>query len=912
MNLPTRFNEIITKNQSSHGVMLDVISSFEPILQDNKLYFFEEYTDHGIKHIENVLKSAEYIITDESFQNLNPNDILILITSIILHDIGMHIEFSTFNSLLSGEYDSVRIETLDDKTWYELWIEYLNEVKRFSTIQKRNVFGDENIHFKIPDLTNKDNLTGQDKKLIGEFIRRHHGRLAHEIAINGLKGKNQTILFANDKLNPQFRELIGIVARSHSMNVRDTFEYLEDIGNDSWRNPHGVNVVFLMIILRIADYLQIDSTRADSYLLKLKTFNSPFSELEHKTHLAVLSLTSNQLDPEKIYANCNPNDSEQFIKIKNLISDIQNEMDKSWAILGEVYGFMPEDKASLKFRRITSNLDNKKFLTKLNYVPEKINFKVNNNLSKLLVAPLYGGKPTYGVRELLQNAIDSCLERNYIENENLNWEYIPTIKIKIERINENSNLFTIVDNGKGMDEFEIINYFLNIGSSFRKSMTWKKKFVDESGKSKVSRNGKFGIGVLAAFLLGDEITVKSYSQFAKESYSFKATIESEYINLLKTVEKDSNYGVEISIVVDNQKRNDLLEGYSEISWTDWYVYNSPKIEYYIDGNLISNKNHIDLTKLYKFRTKDFEMINWGYLGSYSGYRKRHNNLICCNGIIITHDYRPNDFAYNFSHFIREKPSLLVTDNEGIFPVKLDRNNIDCEIFPFEEELFTEVAKHFVAKLLTVDIDFENINKTRLIHDPKFIFGQEGFFIDIDYFINGLKGSISTFIRLLVEDFKVTIDFKKYSNTYFFIEFNKSIRIKSQSENVAPIGGARILMPKHNFDLLFNDYTKHLNKYLKASVIIEDNDLDNIIYTVSGYNNVPTYLKTIKTIPHELISQSISIQEITYHFFNGIKSGKILHELFEKYIKDNYIIPYDVDIRRQLYPEAFKDLEKYMF
>lgn len=198
MEIPKKFKDILEKNQNLYSVILDIITSFQPIFDDNKLFFFEEYTDHGIKHIESVLASAEFIITEDSFQHIKPKDVAVLILAIILHDIGMHTEYSTFIALLNGDYDAHK-SCLDIKTWRELWNEYLSEAKRFSSQQKRNVFGNEYQAYNEPDLTNKDNLTGYDKKLIGEFIRRHHARLAHEIAFNGLLGKdNKRIEFGNE------------------------------------------------------------------------------------------------------------------------------------------------------------------------------------------------------------------------------------------------------------------------------------------------------------------------------------------------------------------------------------------------------------------------------------------------------------------------------------------------------------------------------------------------------------------------------------------------------------------------------------------------------------------------------------------------------------------------------------------
>lgn len=909
MKIPPKFQEIIAKNQTINSIVLDVISSFEPIFNDNKLYFFEEYTDHGINHIEKVLESAEFIISDESFKNISANEVAILIFSIVLHDIGMHIELSTFNAMVNGEYDSIKIENLDSKTWNELWNDYLVEVKRFSSIQKRNIFGNENIHFKIPDLINKDNLTGYDKKLIGEFIRRYHGRFAHEIALFGFKGERGTIIFGTDKLDIKSKQLSGILARSHSINIRDTFSYLEDIAHESWRNPQGINIIYLMVILRIADYIQIDSNRVNPYLLKIKSFNSPISQLEFQTHLAISHLNFNQPDSEKIYADCSPKDSEQFIKIKNLLNDIQNELDKSWAVLGEIYGFIPTNKPSLKFRRITSNLDNKKFIKQLAYVPEKITFKVDNNLSKLLVAPLYGDNPTFGVRELLQNAIDSCLERKDIEYQKNNYKYKPSIKVSLNRVNENKSIFTISDNGKGMNDAEIINYFLNVGTSFRKSMEWKRKFVDDDGKSRVSRNGKFGIGVLASFLLGDEISVKSKSISSDESYNFDASIDSEFINISK-IKEVRDYGVTISIFIDNEKRIKILNNSSmswndnSIYWTDWYIYNDPEIIFEIDGEPQKKSNQYDKLKFYDFETNDFEKISWTYEDEYAFYSS--NNMIACNGIVINENYNPSHFK---SGLINKKPTILVTDKEGIFPVKLDRNDIDCNELPFEEELLTEISKHFIAKLLSLEIDLNNIHKTRIIHGCNFIYGKDGFTIDCDYFINIAKDKYH-FIRLITEKNNIKLDFEAFQNILFTIDFDEPIRLTYQESNIAPKGGARIVVPKQYYDNLFRSVTKRLPKYIKENSIIEEEDEKYVLFKILGYKKPASLLTKILEIDKNLLSKVTSIQEIDTKYFK-IHGGQTINDLFAKYIKEDCVIPYDINKRKEIYKEAFKDLEYYM-
>lgn len=550
MVIPENLQTILEKDKVLFSLVLQVETYFEPLLRNNKLFFFEEYTEHGIDHVETVLKAAEFLIPKESFQYIQPKEVAILILAVMLHDIGMHTEFSTFNAMLDGKYDNIRVDILDKKTWKELWKEYLSEVQHFSSKKKEDIFGNPNEIIKEPDLSNKDKLNGTDKKLIGEFIRRHHARVAHEIALNGFIG-NETIPFGNESLCEQDKQFAGIVARSHGMNIRDTFIYLKDIAYDDWKNPADINIIYLMVLLRIADYLQIDKTRTNKTLLKVKTFNSPISLKEHKTHLAISYLTFQKEDPELISVAAEPQNAQMYVKIQNLINDIQHEFDLSWAILGETYGFLPEKKPQIKFRRITSNLEHPTFLKKINYVPQKISFRVNNELSKLLIAPLYGNDPTYGVRELVQNATDACKERIKIEQDKGNVSYEPLITVSIDKVNEESYLFKIRDNGKGMTLDEILNYFLSVGSSFRNSLQWKKEFTSKDGENLVSRNGKFGIGVLAAFLLGDEITVKTKNyNYDSHAYTFTANISSDFIDV-KTM-SDFKEGTDIEIIMSKK------------------------------------------------------------------------------------------------------------------------------------------------------------------------------------------------------------------------------------------------------------------------------------------------------------------------------------------------------------------------
>ncbi|MEI6349347.1 MAG: ATP-binding protein [Bacteroidota bacterium] len=854
-----------------------------------------------------VLKATEFLIPEDSFQNITPKEVAILIFAIVLHDIGMHTEFATFIAMIGGKYDDVKVDVLDKKSWAELWVDYLSESSHWSSIKLEEIFGKPNEIFQIPDLSDKDKLTGTDKKLIGEFIRRNHARLAHEIALKGFVG-NHIIPFGNSEFDERDKQLAGIIARSHGINIRDTFSYLKEIAQDAWQYPDGVNIVFLMVLLRIADYLQIDKTRTNEVLLKLKTLNSPVSLREHKTHLSIRHIHFGKLkEPELIYIECDrPEDARMYVKIQTLIKDIQHELDLSWAVLGEVIGFNPENKPKFKFRRVDSNLGQ----LKLDYVPQKISFEVNNELSKLLVAPLYGDNPTYGVRELVQNATDACKERIKIEQDKGNTNYEPLVTVSIDKIDEEKCLFKIRDNGKGMTLDEILNYFLSVGSSFRKTVEWKKEFT-VNGKSLVNRNGKFGIGVLATFLLGDEISVKTKSiKDNSKAFVFTANMNSDFIDI-KTID-DFEFGTEIEIQLSENILDRLIKPdyFNKITWTDWYISENPKIQYLLFSDTIKPNTFFKPIKEREIRPKDYDKIQWDYSREIKG---SYDMFVACNDIIVTLE-NSRSFAYNYSDVIKNRPNIIISDSQGNLPLSLNRNRLESWILPFEEVLYRDVCLDLIARILMLSISSETINKYSLFpHNTDFIFLANGFSLDVDYFIKKITNC--TLIRILTRDSEKILDtsiFNTIPNLIIYPQFYQLNGLRGKGEKVVPNIKAHILLKKQRYEEYFEE-ERRIPQWLKNQHKVQWKNDKYIAYTMNDFQSQLSLLteEEFSEISDKLDSNIQSIQEIPLPYLPVKKGGVILNQLFEKFIGDNVVIPYDLEERKKLYPLAFDELQYYM-
>jgi len=922
MEIPSKFNKILKKDQSDEGLLLNVINSFEKILKDNKLFFFEEYTEHGIQHIETVLRIAEFLIPDKSFSYIKPKEVVIFILSVVLHDIGMHTYFSTFKAMLNGSYDDVRIDIFDKKTWKILWEDYLLEVRHWDSKQINDIFGNRDnktnyYDLKEPDLSNKDNLDGTDRKIIGEFIRRNHARLAHEIALKGFISDDNSFL-ENSLLDERDKQLIGIIARSHGINIRKTFSYLKIIAQDAWQYPDSLNVVFFMVLLRLADYLHIDKSRTNNFLLKIKTLNSPVSLREHNIHLSIRHIHFGELkEPELIYVECDkPVDASMFTRMQKLFEDIQHELDSSWAVLGEIYGFNPKEKPKIKFRRIDSNLET----LDLDYIPKNITFKMNNELSKLLIAPLYGDNPKYGVRELVQNATDACKERMRIEQNKGNVCYKPFVNVSLnkDKTQKEQYVFEIKDNGKGMTEDEILNYFLSIGSSFRQSYHWKKNYISKEGKGLITRNGKFGIGVLAAFLLGDKITVKTKCCEDNSCvYIFEATINSTHIIIKKIINNDEDdIGTTIKISMSNEKYITLtqhsrvheLTGIESFKWTNWYISETPLVQYYENGV----KKQINIFTKLKcfFISRKYDKIYWGY-------NENEIPFIVCNDIIVTLRSRVNKYKYKYigKYISGIVPNLIIEDKKGELPLRLDRNDLDADTLPFEEELLESICKDYITKLLTLPFSTKEvhyINKYFKPHKAEYLFLKEGFILNSNYFIKRINTNFAL-LKIILKDsyfYNLPFIFNKLNDCVICFVYNT----RDIYDDLNAILGAYsscILLPNDNYfdgdknkiirggaldvktEWLTEDYIVLNNKqYIKKSNVFNKNN------AISIMNSFPS-ISAIQEIPFNIIMDEIKDE------------GKILNELFYKYLGGEAIIPYEINKRKNKYNNAFNELQDYM-
>ncbi len=312
--------EHLLKGSPFHAPLRILADRVGEILGRSEPPFFRDYTDHGVEHINRVLESEVELIPREVFEKSRSDssprllcdaDAAIIIGATLFHDIAMYIHAKGFQELIAK---GTRFEPLPwfrndrpphsaDRPWCELWGDYLREARKFSDRALANIVGEKAVQKRWKFENLPDNLGSWEVNhhlVVGEFIRRHHARLAHEIAIYGFPGleagfaAGQFPALGQDGLALRgLADLIGLTARSHWLSLRICKGYLDSnplyLGTP---RPMNSAVLYSMALLRVADYLQIDQKRAPMVLLHLRNPPSPISVREWRKHEAVQSINS--------------------------------------------------------------------------------------------------------------------------------------------------------------------------------------------------------------------------------------------------------------------------------------------------------------------------------------------------------------------------------------------------------------------------------------------------------------------------------------------------------------------------------------------------------------------------------------------------------------------------------------------
>ena len=649
--------------------------------------FFEDYTDHGIPHINEVLKStADLLLPKSALPSFTPADSAIFVLAVLLHDSAMHLSEAGFATLISPE--NMRRLSTDAPYWSDLWRDFLFDATRWDDAVNEAVFGSSDIRIDPAHTYHPHNLTSLDRKLVGEFIRQNHCRLAHEFAVFGVPGAvsdNHVRLL--DGLSEDLRFLVGLTARSHGIPLNAAVQQLH--GRFHIREYKGVHVPYLMALLRVADSLQIHASRAPKLMVSYKHITSPLSRKEWAAHDSVVNITTANEDPESLFIQVVPSSLPVTLRLRAWLSGIQEELDASWALLGQLYGRYPGlDELNIKLRRVSSNLDDTSALAELvPFIPRDIRYRLaRSEILTLLVRPLYGDRPEIGIRELVQNAVDAVHYRRAITAETISSapNHLTSADVEV-RLSRDS--VEVRDSGIGMTLDVIEQYFLSIGASFRNSYAWQQ--VLRKGEAP-PRNGRFGIGILAGYLVGPVIEVMTRHLASKHGYHFRTTLA----DIPQDIQKDSSLpvGTTIRIAIDERVYDRLKR---DLSLWDWYCYSDPVVALFVDGIRQAQRILLDQSDLLEVPQTDFERVAIDTRNTYrpqlivNGFRVR----------AINEDNDPIRITAKDDRWDFAVPLICVTDNRGRVPLNIQKTGLVDGGLGFETAIARRMGLAFLDEVV---------------------------------------------------------------------------------------------------------------------------------------------------------------------------------------------------------------------
>ncbi len=188
-------------------------------------------------------------------------------------------------------------------------------------------------------------------------------------------------------------------------------------------------------------------------------------------------------------------------------------------------------------------------------------------LLKVLAEHLYTSKKV-GVRELIQNAHDSCVRRKI---ERAEPDYRPRIDV---RLDAPRRTLTIADNGNGLTEEEIGTYLSTIGRGYTRELRERLALCSPAEAAELI--GQFGLGFLSAFLLASEVTLTTRTVHGGPALRWYS-VGDEHYDLSQTDRADAGTTVQLKIkpaasfILNEQTLVDTVRTYADFLPIPIYV-----------------------------------------------------------------------------------------------------------------------------------------------------------------------------------------------------------------------------------------------------------------------------------------------------------------------------------------------------
>ena len=548
-----------------------------------------EYTLHDSDHLFRVLHIMERLLLKKNIKQLSIPELMLLILSAFYHDIGMAPDVK---------------EVL---AWKKNW----DKEPTFIDIEEENAFNEFKLFYSariheqesIASLNSKGEISKADtikSYLITEYIRKTHSERAKII----IRDKwNKKIVFRSTDLTVELAQ----ICFSHNEDARTLLSLDMDL---SFGNEIVACLPLIGIILRLSDILDFDGKRTPTILYSHLYVRNPVSIAEWNKHRDVNSW---EISPKLIQFNARCTHPAIEASIRQFCDIIDKELSVCYNLISIV------NEANIKKERgldikFPFQVSRSKIVTEkdIHNQPQYIYRDTHFTLSKTQVVELLMGTKLYGdpkvaLRELIQNSIDACLLRQAQEKK---WGqiYEPEITVKYFDL-DGDTILEVEDNGTGMDQRIIDNYYSKVGSSFYKSNEFYNIKADT--KTTFTPTSRFGIGILSSFMVADTLIVDTKKVYENHGSSDALNITVEGQESIFWIKKGARSlpGTTTKLVLRKNKNPwDKMDEPEFISSVESVIINPP---FKINICTSAIQKYVDQTSFKNISSESLKDRSWG-------------------------------------------------------------------------------------------------------------------------------------------------------------------------------------------------------------------------------------------------------------------------------------------------------------
>lgn len=475
---------------------------------------FKEYTPHDEDyHISHLFGIADILLGKEAYEKINVVELCLLVVAMYAHDWGMAVSKSEryYIATHNKKEDSPVINLLDD------------EFDRFERFIK----------------TKSDKLIFENDEQISIEIWQEYIRDTHALR----SGKRVDTYFRS--FNGGFAGALDKICVGHWLNIEDISER-NGYYKDTPVFGENVNLIALSIYIRLVDLFDLAEDRTPYVLWKYVDPQNRYSKMEWEKHRALHQITCPSYGNGRIVCISGSTDNHE---VYAALMDFRQLCEKYFRECSDILVHMNDSRHELGVYLLEWRIEAR------NFKPITIGFSFEKgNIFKILSDEIYNCHPYIYIRELIQNSIDAIylrkmiLDRKKVGGDNIGYIYF--------EINQTSNHDMDVicrDDGIGMDEYVLRNYFSVLGKSYYNSSDFKNKRIDMNAIS------KFGIGILSCFSVAEQMEILTRREPYMEEGREGLKVVINDIQKTFRVEEIPEYKCEVGTEIKLRIKNDDLE-----------------------------------------------------------------------------------------------------------------------------------------------------------------------------------------------------------------------------------------------------------------------------------------------------------------------------------------------------------------